>query len=202
MTTRVAWLARPINGSTSSLAAGSRLARASSSRSSCGRCRTARRDRDPLHHAAAEQTHRVIGASVHLHRGEDLLHAGVLDAVQAGLVAQVLAAGQVPVQERLVSEQPDPAADGERPARQPLAVQLDLAGVRAQQRRQDAQQRRLAGPVAAEDGDGRARLDAHRHIPQRRALPEVPGEAAQLNGRGFCHPRAAASRRRARVSAQ
>ena len=82
------------------------------------------------------------------------------DAVEPRVVAEVLAPAQVAVQQRLVRQESELAADRERPPRQLLAEQRDLPGVRAQQRRQDPQERRLAGAVAPEHGERRARGNA------------------------------------------
>ena len=77
--------------------------------------------------------------------------------VQARVEAQVLAHGQVAVEQRLVAEQADPPAHLPRLPRQRRAEHARLARVRPQQPGEDPQQRRLARPVGAEHGDGRAR---------------------------------------------
>jgi hypothetical protein len=71
--------------------------------------------------------------------------------------AQVLAAGEVAVEERRVAEVADPAAQFPGLVRQRAAEHADLAAGRPQQRRQDPQQGGLAGPVGTEDDERAAR---------------------------------------------
>jgi hypothetical protein len=59
-------------------------------------------DREPLHHPAAEQAHRLVGAAVHRDRVQHLLDALPSDAMQARVVAKVLAVVEVAVQQRLL----------------------------------------------------------------------------------------------------
>ncbi len=103
--------------------------------------------------------HAVVGAQAQADALEQLLDAVERDAVQAGVEAQVLAAREVAVQQRLVRQQPDPPADGPAVVRERPAEHAHDAGVRAQQRGEDPQQRRLAGAVGAEDDERRARRD-------------------------------------------
>ena len=86
------------------------------------------------------------------------------DAVEAGIEAQVLAAGEIPVEERFVGEQPDPRADRVRVARQDVSQHAHLSLVRYEQRRQHPQERRLAGAVGPEHGEGAALLEPERHL--------------------------------------
>ena len=102
------------------------------------------------------------------------------DPMQARVVDEVLAPGQVAVQQRLVSQQPDAAAHLPALARQRLAEQLHAALVRAQQRRQDPQQRRLAGAVAAEHRERLPGGERQRDVAQHRALTEVARQAVEL----------------------
>ena len=68
------------------------------------------RDRDPLHHSAGERAHGFGGAREHAHCVEQLLDPREADAVQARVEAQVLARGELAVEQRLVAEQADPSA--------------------------------------------------------------------------------------------
>ena len=105
--------------------------------------------------------------------------------MQPRVVAQVLARGQVAVEQRLVPEQPEPGPDGERPFRQRLAEHADLARVGSQQRGQHPQQRRLAGAVVAQDRQRRPRRELQGNVPERGPLAKVAREAAQIKrGRG------------------
>ena len=103
------------------------------------------------------------------------------DAVQARVEAQVLARGQVAVEQRLVAEEADPPAHGPALARQRAAEHARRAAVRAQQRRQDPQQRRLAGAVGAEHRQRLALLERQRHPGERHALAVGPADVSQLD---------------------
>ena len=65
--------------------------------------------------------------------------------------AQVLAAAEVAVEQRFVAEVADLAAQLPGFVGELAAEHADLAAGGAQQRREDPQQRRLAGAVGAED---------------------------------------------------
>ena len=71
-------------------------------------------DRQPLAHPGRELGDPLVGAALHPDRGEQLLDprlgAPRRDPVQAGVEAQVLAAAEVAVEQRLVAEVADPAA--------------------------------------------------------------------------------------------
>jgi hypothetical protein len=88
-------------------------------------------DRDPLHHATAVGPHRLVAAALHLHTAQHLLDAREWQAVQTGVVDEVLPRRQLSVEQRLVGEQPEPPPDPVRRPRQRLAEELDLAAVRA-----------------------------------------------------------------------
>ena len=71
-------------------------------------------DRGALDHPARVGVDRVVGAAAQADGVQQLLDARVRRAVQAGVEAQVLARGEVAVEQRRVAEEADPAAD--RPA--------------------------------------------------------------------------------------
>ena len=130
-----------------------------------------------------EVAHRLVGAALHADRGEQLLDPRLRHAVEARVVAQVLAPAQLAVEQRLVAEVADLA--GQLPA---LAGQLGAqharaAAVRAQQPGEHAQQRRLAGAVAAEHRERLPLLDAHAHAGERDPLAVPPLEAVELDRR-------------------
>ena len=132
VTTRVRPLARPISGSISSAAAGSRFARGSSSSSSGGSCSTARQTatrcsspRQSVRTGSSARPARRIRSSSSSTRA-------LGDAVQARVEAQVLARRQVAVQQRLVREQADASAH------RPLALGQRLAEHDAPRRRAGA----------------------------------------------------------------
>src|SRR5262249_42450543 len=108
-------------------------------------------------------------------------------AVQPRLQAQVLARAQLPVQQRLVGEQPDPAPHRPGLLGKPRAEHAHVAPVRAKQRREHAQQRRLAGAVGTEHHQRLPLRERQRDIRQRLALTVVPSEALELER---VHPQA------------
>jgi hypothetical protein len=61
-------------------------------------------NRQPLHHAAAQGADGVIRAGAHAHRLQQLLDPSRRHPVQPRVVAQVLPAREVAVQQRLVAE--------------------------------------------------------------------------------------------------
>ena len=99
---------------------------------------------------------RVVGPHGQADLLEQLVDARGVDPVQARVEAQVLARAEVAVEQRLVAEQADAAAHGPALAGQLVPEHARAAGVRAQERGQHAQQRRLAGAVGAEDDERRA----------------------------------------------
>ena len=145
-------------------------------------------DRQPLAHPRGELGDPLVGAPLHPDRGEQLgdpaLGPLAPDPVQPGVEGEVLAAAEVAVEERLVAEVADPAAQPPGLARQLAAEHPRLAAARAQQRRQHAQQGRLAGPVRAEDDQGLAGGELDRDLVERGAFAEV---AAQAGEGDRCH---------------
>jgi hypothetical protein len=108
-------------------------------------------DREPLPHPGRELGDALVGPPLHPDGPQKLLDPGLrrrpLDPVQARLEAQVLAAAEVAVEQRLVPEVADPPPQLPRLPRQRAAEHRHLAAARSQQRRQHPQQRRLAGAV-------------------------------------------------------
>jgi len=101
------------------------------------------------------------------------------DPVQARLEAQVLAAAEVAVEQRLVAEVADPAAQPPGLAGQRAAEHSHLAPARPQQRGEDPQQGRLAGAVGAEDQQRLAAAELQPDAVQRGPFAVVatqPGE--------------------------
>ena len=128
-----------------------------------------------------ELAHRVVGAPLHADRGEQLLDARGRQPVQARVVAQVLAPAQLAVEQRLVAEVADLRRQLPALARQLRAEHPRAAAVRAQQPREHAQQRRLAGAVGAEHRERLPRLHAHAHAGERDPLAVAPLEAFELD---------------------
>jgi hypothetical protein len=141
------------------------------------------RGRDALDHPARQHGDGVVRARRHADGVEDLVDARELHVVQARVEAQVLPRREVAVEHRLVREQPD--APAHRPA---LAGQLapedpHRPGVRPQETRQHAQERRLAGAVGSEHHERGADRHGQRDVAEGGALAEAAAEPLQLNGR-------------------
>ena len=111
---------------------------------------------------------------------EGLLHARVAERVQARVKAQVLARRELAIEERVVAEPADAAAQGPAFARELATEHAQEPGLGAKQAREDAQQRGLAGSVRAEHRERLARRQRERHRFQRGALAEVASQALQL----------------------
>ncbi len=112
-------------------------------------------DRQPLAHPGRELGDPLVGAALHPDGAEQLLDPRLGLGAPAipcrrAVEAQVLAAAEVAVEQRLVAEVADPAAQLPGLVRQRAAEHRDLAAAGAQQRREDPQQRRLAGAVGPE----------------------------------------------------
>ena len=136
------------------------------------------RDGEPLQHAARVGARGAAGGVAQADAGEQRVGGGVRvgDAVEACEEDQVLVAGQIAVAVRLVGDDADGAAQlvvGEL-----RVVGFDAAAVahaarrRRYQRRQDADQRRLAGAVWAEERRRLAGAQRQVHSGER-ALPAV-----------------------------
>ena len=141
------------------------------------------RHRQPLHHAARELAHRVVGAALHAHRLEQLVDPRRRHVVQARVVAQVLAPAQVAVEQRLVTEVAHPAGQLPALARELGAEHPRPPAVRAQQAGEHSQQRGLAGPVAAQHRERLARLHANADAGERDPLAVPPLKAVELDRR-------------------
>ena len=152
-------------------ASASRWESGSSSSSSSGSCRTQRQIAEPLRASRprarrparrrAAPSRRASSSSL-----DPRLGGLAVEPVQARVEAQVLAAAEVAVEQRLVAEVADPAAQLPGLAGQRAAEHRDLAAARAQQGREDPQQRRLAGAVRAEHGQRLARRRARGRRPR------------------------------------
>src|SRR4051812_36407052 len=70
------------------------------------------------------------------------------------------------------------------------ALELDATGARRELPEQDAQQRRLAGAVLAEDGEELAALDVERQVAPQLALTEAQRELVDRDDRR-AHPSSA-----------
>ena len=145
-------------------------------------------DRHALGHAARQRAHRLVAAPRHPDRVEQRLDPRRRHAVQPRVEAQVLPRGEVAVEQRVVRQQPD------APAHRPALARAARARAPApspacgrEQRGEDPQQRRLAGPVGAEHGERRSarqRRASRRPAPRARRtrgrVRRVRGPAPQL----------------------
>ena len=102
----------PISGSTSSLAGRIEVRARLVEQQQLGVVQHGPGDRHALHHPTGECPQRLVGAVCEPHGREHLLDAILPHAVQARVEAQVLARGQLAVEQRLVAEQPDAPAHG------------------------------------------------------------------------------------------
>ena len=158
-------------------------------------------DRQALAHPGRELADPLVGAALHPDRTQRRLDPGLaglaVDSVQSGVEAEVLAPAQVPVEERLMAEVADPAAQLPGLARQRAPEDLDLAAARPQKGGEDPQQGRLAGPVRAEHEQGLAGAEGQVDTLQGGPFAELVAQAAQLDCRahpGDCPERAAQRR--------
>ena len=198
--TRVRPEPRPISGSTSSLAAGSRFARGSSSSRSSGSCSSARHTatrctipRESVRTGSSARRSIPTAASSSSPRSR-------ATPCSAAWNAQVLARRELAVEQRLVAEQPDPPAHRPALVGQGVAEHAQLAAVRAQQRRQQPQQRALARPVGSEHGEGLSGLDRDADRRERRALAVAARHLVQLKRGQRAHPAGARPLARRRSS--
>ena len=144
-------------------------------------------ERDPLLLAAGELRRPPVGEPGHVDGVEQLPGAGRRGAAGHPLGTRperdVGQRGEVREQQGLLGEEPDATpvrghvhtGVGERPATDP-----DVPGVGPQQAGEDVEQRRLARPVGAEDGQHVARVDGDR---------DVQGEAGSADDGGRVEPR-------------
>ena len=136
-----------------------------------------RRDREaePHVHPRRVRAHRPVDRLLELGERDDLVEAladlRALQPVDRAVQEDVLAAGEVGVEAGAELEQrADPAADGDA-----ALGRLDDPG-------DQAQQRRLAGAVPADEPDRLARLDRERDVAQRQDVARLgaPAEHEQL----------------------
>ena len=135
------------------------------------------RERQPHVHAAGVALHRRVEELLDLGERDDLVELPVdLAAAHAqdrAVEVDVLAAGQLGVEAGADLQQ---AADA--------AAELDLAGRRLGDPREDLQQRALAGAVAADDADDLARLDLEVDVLAGPRTPRVVPRDARCRGGG------------------
>ena len=173
-----------MSGCTCATAAGSRFDSGSSSSSSSGSCRiaraTARRCTIPRESSATGSSARrsMPTASSTL----STRSAAVRDRVQARVVAQVLATAQLAVQQRLVAEEADPAADGV-----PVVGQLSAEHPHRRRRAGAGASRASAAASSCRRRWGRTRRasgpwEVERDVAQRGALAVAAAGAAQADG--------------------
>ena len=136
-----------------------------------------RRDREaePHVHPRGVRAHGPVDRLLELGEGDDLVEAladlGALQPVDRAVQEDVLAAGEVGVEAGAELEQrADPSADGDA-----ALGRLDDPG-------DQAQQRRLAGAVPADEPHGLARLDRERDVLERDHVGRLgsPAEHEQL----------------------
>ena len=99
---------------------------------------------------AREVAHAGRRRALHAHGAEQLVDARLRHAVQAGVVAQVLAPAQLAIEQRLVAEVAHLPGSFQRSRGQLGAEHPGAPAVGAQQAGEHAQQRRLARAVAAQ----------------------------------------------------
>ena len=165
--TRVRPLPAPISGSTSSTAAGSRFACGSSSSSSSGSCSTARATATRWTIPRESVRSGSSRAVAHRHRLQQLLDA-LLRRRRAG--ARGSAGSRAPSARGRAAARGRAGRSARAPPRPPAGrlepEHAHAARMRAQQRREDPQQRRLAGAVGTEHDQ---RLPRRRATARRRA---------------------------------
>ena len=115
---------------------------------------------EPHEHPRRVRPHRQVDELLELRERDDLVHqlahACAREAVDRAVQVDVLAAGEVGVE-----------AGAELEQRRDAAARLDAPAGRLDDPRDEAQQRRLAGAVAADEADGVARLGRERDVAQR-----------------------------------
>jgi hypothetical protein len=123
----------------------------------------AERDVEPPALAAGQRRARPVPEALEVHPGEQLPAAGrgvgPADAVEAGLVDDLLAGARLGEAGAALGDVADPPADADRVLEQVAAGDGGRAGGGAQQRRQHAQGGGLAGAVGAEEADDLAGVD-------------------------------------------
>ena len=139
-------------------------------------------------HAAAEAAAQVLDLAVRFGREAEVVeHAlgarpdlGVAQAVKAGEGRQVVADRQEQLHRGLLDDDRDPPADVERRRDDVVAEDRGRSGRRPRQRRQNLQQRRLAGAVGAEEAEDGAARHVERQAVER-ADVRLPAAGVQLD---------------------
>src|SRR5690606_14617507 len=126
------------------------------------------RDRDALAHAAGIAADLLVLALAQADLGEERVDARaalapVADLVEQSEVVEILLRGEMIRQAELLRQITDPAADVTPDAALRHAAVVDGARGRIEHGREEAKQRRLTGPVRAENADhAELRLEAGR----------------------------------------
>ena len=119
-------------------------------------------------HAAGERFDEVAGAVRQADGGEQLggtaLELGGAQPVEPALVAQVFGDGELLVEARRLEHDAHLSAHGRGVAADVVAEDGDGAALQRDQRRQQAEQRRLAAAVGAEEGEDLARGDLEAQV--------------------------------------
>jgi hypothetical protein len=99
-----------------------------------------------------------------------------------GVNEQVLAAGQMPVEARLLDDRADACERLRAAARHVVAEQADRAGRRLGQPEQQPDEGGLAGPVGTEEPKGGSPRDLQVDALESGAVPELLAEAGGVDG--------------------
>src|SRR5262249_2798158 len=138
--------------------------------------------RQPLRHATRVDAYGTASRCLEPRPAQQLRDAvfGVRHVVEPGIELEVLAPAEIGIACALVPDVPDEAARRRRSPAGVLAEALQRAATGTQQRRQDAQQRRLAGAVRPQQHEQLARLDreidAGEHGDATEVAPQAPSE--------------------------
>ncbi len=145
-------------------------------------------DLDPAAVAAVEPAHPLARALGHAQAAELGLDArqafGPAQAVQRGVVEQVLAHREVEIQRRLLEHHPHACQRPARVAAQFRALDPDLALGAFVEPGDQREQRGLAGPVGAQQHLELAGAEAHRDLVQRALAAEAETKSGDLEGGG------------------
>ncbi|MCY1542827.1 hypothetical protein D9M68_785970 [compost metagenome] len=136
--------------------------------------------------AAIEQAHLVASARAQLLALQFPLDAlggkPARQAVEGGVVTQVLFDGEVQVQGALLEHHAEPGQGGARLAAQTMAADTDLALLQVEEAGEQGDQGGFAGTVGAEQGREAARRQAKVHLLQGAARPIGEAHAGQFQG--------------------
>jgi hypothetical protein len=123
----------------------------------------AERDVEPAALAAGQRGARPVPEALEVEAAEQLPAAGggvrLADAVEAGLVEELLAGAGLRQAAAALGDVADPAADADRVFEEVVAGDGGRPGGGPQQRGEHAQRGRLAGAVGAEEADDLAGVD-------------------------------------------